>query len=98
MYIYIYIYTYVYTCNIYIYIYMYIEREMYTYIYLAPRNRFLVWTVKPSGRHCTETLGGNTSRGVPTPLRKTSLFSKPDTVGGGCSGGGQHHIVKQPIT
>ena len=24
----------------------------------APRNRFLVWTVKPSGCHCTDAFGG----------------------------------------
>ena len=43
----------------------------------APRNHFSVWTVKPSGCHCTHACGGNQYRRVPTPLRSTSPFSDP---------------------
>ena len=41
----------------------------------APRNHFLVGIAKPSGCHCTDTLGGKQYRRVPTPLRSTSPFS-----------------------
>ena len=42
---------------------------------LAPRSRFLVWIVEPSGCHCTGACGGNTHRRAPTPRRSTSPFS-----------------------
>ena len=34
-----------------------------------------MWTVRPSGCHCTDAFGGNDYRRVPTPLRSTSPFS-----------------------
>ena len=37
----------------------------------------LVRIVKPSGCHCSDALGGETYRRVPTPLRSTSPFSDP---------------------
>ena len=42
----------------------------------APRNHFLVWIVKPSGSHCADAFGGKKHRGVPPPLRSTSLLSE----------------------
>ena len=41
----------------------------------APRNHCLAWIVKPPGCHCTDALGGNKYRRVPTPLGSTSPFS-----------------------
>ena len=52
--------------HVYIYIYIYIHTYIHMYIHislremggaprnLAPRSRFLVWVVKPSGCHCTD--------------------------------------------
>ena len=34
----------------------------------APRKHFLLWTVKPSGCHCTDACGGNSCRRVPNLL------------------------------
>ena len=41
----------------------------------APRNHFSAWIVEPSGCHCTDAIGGERYRRVPTPLRTTSPFS-----------------------
>ena len=41
----------------------------------APRNRLLVWIVKPPGCRCTDAFGVEKYRRVPTPLRSTSPFS-----------------------
>ena len=66
-YIYIYLHTYIRT-------YTHIQREVGgAPMIQAPRNHFLVWIVKPSGRHCTDALGGKTYRRVPTPLRDFPL-------------------------